>query len=96
MALATATAWGKPQLAAPLVDLAGRVGSNQVAQRGPASTGAGGMIIHFSPQITIQGGDPAAMRGQVNQAMQLSFAEFERMMKRYEHEKGRTTYGRNA
>ncbi len=96
MALATATAWGKPQLAAPLVDLAGRVGSNQVAQRGPASTGAGGMVIHFSPQITIQGGDPAAMRGQVNQAMQLSFAEFERMMKRYEHEKGRTTYGRNA
>ena len=96
MALATATAWGKPQLAPPLVDLAGRVGSNQVAQRGPASTGAGGMVIHFSPQITIQGGDPAAMRGQVNQAMQLSFAEFERMMKRYEHEKGRTTYGRNA
>lgn len=96
MALATATAWGKPQLAAPLVDLAGRVGSNQVAQRGPASAGSGGMVIHFSPQITIQGGDPAAMRGQVNQAMQLSFTEFERMMKRYEHEKGRTTYGRNA
>lgn len=96
MALATATAWGKPQLAAPLVDLAGRVGSNQVAQRGPAPAGSGGMVIHFSPQITIQGGDPAAMRGQVNQAMQLSFTEFERMMKRYEHEKGRTTYGRNA
>lgn len=96
MALATATAWGKPQLAAPLVDLAGRVGSNQAAQRGPAPAGSGGMVIHFSPQITIQGGDPAAMRGQVNQAMQLSFAEFERMMKRYEHEKGRTTYGRNA
>lgn len=96
MALATATAWGKPQLAAPLVDLAGRVGSNQVAQRGAAPAGSGGMVIHFSPQITIQGGDPAAMRGQVNQAMQLSFTEFERMMKRYEHEKGRTTYGRNA
>lgn len=96
MALVTATAWGKPQLAAPLVDLAGRVGSNQVAQRGPAPAGSGGMVIHFSPQITIQGGDPAAMRGQVNQAMQLSFVEFERMMKRYEHEKGRTTYGRNA
>ena len=54
------------------------------------------MVIHSSPQITVQGGDPAAMRGQVNQAMQLSFTEFERMMKRYEHEKGRTTYGRNA
>lgn len=54
------------------------------------------MNIHFSPTIQVQGGDPAAMRGQVNQAMQLSFTEFERMMKRYEHEKGRTTYGRNA
>lgn len=96
MALATTVAWGKPQLAAPMVDLASRVGNAQVGQRGPASSGSGGMVVHFSPQITIQGGDPAAMRGQVNQAMQLSFTEFERMMKRYEHEKGRTTYGRNA
>ena len=73
---------------------AGRPGAGT---RGTAAgAGSGGMVIHFSPQITIQGGDPAAMRGQVNQAMQLSFAEFERMMKRYEHEKGRTTYGRNA
>jgi TP901 family phage tail tape measure protein len=96
MALATTVAWGKPQLAAPMVDLASRVGNAQVGQRGPASSGSGGMVIHFSPQITIQGGDPAAMRGQVNQALQLSFPEFERMMKRYEHEKGRTTYGRNA
>jgi TP901 family phage tail tape measure protein len=96
MALATTVAWGKPQLAAPMVDLASRVGNAQVGQRGPASSGSGGMVIHFSPQITIQGGDPSAMRGQVNQALQLSFPEFERMMKRYEHEKGRTTYGRNA
>lgn len=73
---------------------AGRPGAGT---RGTAAgAGSGGMVIHFSPQITIQGGDPAAMRGQVNQAMQLSFTEFERMMKRYEHEKGRTTYGRNA
>ena len=54
------------------------------------------MTIHFSPQITIQGGEGKAVQEQVGQAMQLSFAEFERMMKRYEHEKGRTTYGRNA
>lgn len=96
MALATATAWGQPQLAAPLVDLAGRVGGGQVAPRGPAPAGSGGMVIHFSPQITIQGGDAAAVRGQVNQAVQLSFAEFERMMKRYDHEQRRAAYGRNA
>ena len=72
---------------------AGRVGAGNA---GAAAGSTGGMNIHFSPTIQVQGGDPAAMRGQVNQAMQLSFTEFERMMKRYEHEKGRTTYGRNA
>ena len=72
---------------------AGRVGAGNA---GAAAGSTGGMNIHFSPTIQVQGGDPAAMRGQVNQAMQLSFTEFERMMKRYEHDKGRTTYGRNA
>lgn len=96
MALATTVAWGKPQLAPPRADLASRMGNAPVAQRGPASASPAGMVIHFSPQITLKGGDPATMRGQVNQAMQLSFAEFERMMKRHAHEKGRTTYGRNA
>lgn len=54
------------------------------------------MVIHFSPQITVQSGNPAAVSAQVSQAVQLSFVEFERLMKRYEHEKGRTAYGRNA
>lgn len=97
MALAATVAWGKPQLSAPAVDLASRLGSAQAGQRSPAAGGAGGgMVIHFSPQITVQGGNPAAVGAQVGQAVQLSFVEFERLMKRYEHEKGRTAYGRNA
>lgn len=96
MALATTVAWGKPQLSAPAVDLASRLGSAQAGQRSPAAGSAGGMVIHFSPQITVQGGNPAAVGAQVGQAVQLSFVEFERLMKRYEHEKGRTAYGRNA
>ena len=47
----------------------------------PAAAG-GAMTIHFSPQITIQGGEGKAVQDQVGQAMQLSFAEFERMMRR--------------
>ncbi len=53
------------------------------------------MVVHFSPQITVHGGEPAAMREEVTKAMQLSYADFERMMKRYQHEKGRTSYGRS-
>lgn len=58
------------------------------------STAAGaGMQIIFSPQITVQsGGNPEHIRGQVNEAMALSFAEFERMMQRYEAQKSRRAF----
>ncbi|MBS1186682.1 MAG: hypothetical protein H6R04_700 [Burkholderiaceae bacterium] len=89
MALATAAAWGQPQLAA---DFSSRVGKANAS----LNSGGNSMAITFAPQITVQGGDPAAMRGQVNQAMQMSFEEFERFMRRYQKEGGRTAYGRNA
>jgi phage-related tail protein len=48
------------------------------------------MHITFSPQITVSGAaSPEAARAQVGQAVQLSFAEFERLMRRYEHERRR-------
>jgi hypothetical protein len=90
MALAAATAWGQPQLAAPMVDVANSLSQMRTAPRGPAA--GTGMVIHFSPQITIQGDAPAAVRDEVNKALQLSYAEFERLMKRYEHEKRRVSY----
>ncbi|MCX7206552.1 MAG: hypothetical protein NT086_11315 [Proteobacteria bacterium] len=95
MAQASATAWGKPELASPFVDVANRVASvvpRASGHEGPNSSG--GMTVHFSPQITVQGGDPAAVQGQVHQALQASYPEFERMMKRYESKRG--SYGRNA
>lgn len=52
-----------------------------------------GANITFAPNITIQPGAPEAVQQQVNQALQLSFAEFERMMKRYEADKKRRSYG---
>ncbi|BDV42443.1 phage tail tape measure protein [Geotalea uraniireducens] len=60
----------------------------------PMATGSGGsMQLTFAPQITVQGGsDPERIKGQVNEAMRFSFAEFERMMKRYEEQKQRRSF----
>ncbi|AVG15097.1 hypothetical protein CFN79_04020 [Chromobacterium vaccinii] len=48
--------------------------------------------ITFSPQITINGASSAGVKQQAQQAMQQSFAEFERMMKRYEADRQRRSY----
>ncbi len=70
--------------ALPVADLA-----RPVAQAS-AKGGGAAMQISFSPQITIQGGGNAEqLKGQVNEAMKLSFNEFERMMKRYEDNRSR-------
>ena len=76
-------------------DLAQRVSQARAALPGAAAPAAAGgaMTIHFSPQITIQGGEGKAVQDQVGQAMQLSFAEFERMIRRYEADRRRRSYG---
>ncbi|MEO1766794.1 phage tail tape measure protein [Thiobacter aerophilum] len=52
--------------------------------------GAASMQITFAPQITVTGSaSPEAAREQVQQAVQMSFAEFERLMRRYQHEQRR-------
>lgn len=60
-----------------------------------ARTGApAAMQITFAPVIHVNGGgSPAAVREQVSQAMQMSFAEFERLMRRYEAERRRIAPG---
>ena len=57
------------------------------AATGPAQP-QGQMTVTFAPAITIQGGQDAP--GQIQQAMQLSFVEFERLMRRYDAERKRT------
>jgi TP901 family phage tail tape measure protein len=48
------------------------------------------MHITFAPQITVTGAaSPEAVRAQVTQAVQLSFAEFERWMRRHDAERRR-------
>lgn len=48
-------------------------------------------VIHFSPTIHISGAS-GDVRGQVNAAMAMSFAEFEKMMKKYEAGKKRVAF----
>jgi hypothetical protein len=48
------------------------------------------MHVTFAPQITVNGAaTPEAARAQVTQAVQMSFAEFERLMRRYDAERRR-------
>ncbi|MEN2426906.1 hypothetical protein [Chromobacterium vaccinii] len=59
-----------------------------VKPAGPAAV----FNITFSPQITVNGAASAGVKQQAQQAMQQSFAEFERMMKRYEADRQRRSY----
>ncbi|RRV28596.1 phage tail tape measure protein [Pseudomonas sp. o96-267] len=56
-----------------------------------AGSAGGGMTVHFSPTIQVQGGGDVG--NQVRQAMTLSFAEFERLMQRYQQGMARRSYG---
>ncbi|MEO9385591.1 hypothetical protein [Chromobacterium phragmitis] len=66
----------------------------QTAAKPPArpAAGTGAAKITFSPYISVGAGNGPGTKQQVQQAMQLSFAEFERMMKRYDADKQRRSY----
>ncbi|TBV10263.1 phage tail tape measure protein [Stutzerimonas kirkiae] len=95
MAAATAVTLGAPSLSAIAAP------ANQMARPAPAlhgarlpldsGAGAMGMQITFAPRITLQGSGDT--RDQVQRALRLSYAEFEQMMRDYEHRKRRTGYG---
>ncbi|QBH95773.1 phage tail tape measure protein [Limnobaculum zhutongyuii] len=54
------------------------------------ASSSSGMSITFAPQITVQGNSD--VRSQVNDALKMSFSEFERLMKEYEHRTNRSAY----
>lgn len=55
-----------------------------------SAAGAAGMTIHFAPTIQVRGGGDVG--NQVQQAVRMSFTEFERMMRDYEAGKLRRAY----
>ncbi len=53
---------------------------------------ANGMTIHFSPQITVQGGAAESVKGQVKEALNLSLRELEQMIQRVAAQQARRAY----
>lgn len=52
---------------------------------------AGSMTITFAPEIHVQGG--GNVQGDVQKALQISYAEFERLMRQYQARTARRSYG---
>lgn len=84
MAAATAVSLAPPNLDAAAL---GPVAA------GPGG-GSGGITITYAPTITVTGGGD--VQGQVSQALQQSYAEFERNMQRFMRDNARRNYGGNA
>jgi len=92
MATATAVTLAAPAFAVPDVL---EVPDVPVAlmQNSTQNSGAdGGMVIHFSPTINVQGG-AGDVRGQVAAALADGFVEFKRNMQRYQAEENRRVMG---
>jgi len=68
---------------------AGRGGSGAA---GAATGSAGGMTIHFSPTIQVQGGAAEGVKGQVTEALNLSLRELEQLIKRVSAQQARRAY----
>lgn len=68
---------------------AGRAGAST---SGTAAGGAGGMTIHFSPTIQVQGGAAEAVKGHVTEALNLSLHELEQLIKRVSAQQARRAY----
>lgn len=76
MAAGTAVAMAPPSLATP-----------GITTGGPA---AGAMTITFAPEIHVQGG--GNVQGDVQKALQISYAEFERLMRQFQARTARRSY----
>lgn len=68
---------------------AGRAGAGAAAG---GTGGAGGMTIHFSPTIHVQGGAAEAVKGQVTEALNLSLRELEQLIARVSAQQARRAY----
>jgi len=71
------------------IALAASVTAAPVGAMAMTPAAGGGQTITFSPQITIQGN---ADRAQIEQAVSMSFQEFERLMQRYESQRQRRSF----
>lgn len=68
---------------------AGRTGSGTA---GAATGAAGGLTIHFSPTIHVQGGTADTVKGQITESLNLSLRDLEQMIKRVTAQQARRAY----
>ncbi|KRP97485.1 hypothetical protein TX25_06160 [Pseudomonas lactis] len=73
------------------VSRASMMGSFGSAAQGAAPGAGSAPVFHFSPQINVPGGPN--VRDQVGQALQAGYADFVKMMERYNHDIRRRSYG---
>ncbi|OQS34690.1 hypothetical protein [Chromobacterium haemolyticum] len=73
-----------------------RLQQGVAAAKAPAKNAGGGMNVTFAPHITVTASAAATVKQQVQQAVQLSYAEFERLMRRYEADRQRRSYSARA
>lgn len=64
---------------------------SQAGMMGAAAAPGGGMVVHYSPQISLAGAGDA--REQIGQALQAGYADFVRYMERFQHDQRRRSYG---
>jgi len=62
------------------------------AAAGGVHPGGAGVVIHFSPQISVQGGAPDAVQSAVGKALQVSLHELEQLVQRVIDQKARRAF----
>lgn len=73
------------------VSRASMMGGFAGAGQGATPSASAAPTFHFSPQINVPGGP--GVREQVTQGLQAGYADFVKMMERYNHDKRRRSYG---
>ncbi|NBB09347.1 phage tail tape measure protein [Pseudomonas sp. SLFW] len=77
------------QTAVPLQPL-NPMAVSQASVMGGAAPAGGAMVVNYSPQISLTGGEAQA---QIGQALQAGYADFVRFMERFQHDQRRRSYG---
>lgn len=92
VALAGAAAAGSPAFAEVHAASIALPRIQASAPGGGVGHGAGGMTVHFAPNITLASNGGGDVKGQVQQAMQMSVRELEQMLRRLQQEKQRRAF----
>lgn len=92
MAKQTADAWDTPKMQIASAAQQSYQQLTPAGRAGAEGSGGDGMVIHFSPNIQLAAGTPDALRSQLNEGLQMSLQELERLIDRVMAQKARRSY----